>query len=147
MSPPLRHHVAIHEAAHTVVGVSVGILSGGVSIRPDAESLGHAMTYHKFGDLDVTALFTMLLAGREAERALCSGYELCDNSKDMEVCRLLAETSAPVRAGRRTVEQVIEDHRVLAAAKVALLRNEIERFAAELLRKGEITYGEIPLSF
>lgn len=153
-----RHHTAIHEAGHAVIGRALTMLCGGATIRVDEEAgeAGHAITedpfqimaaweerekWREFGSVWTGRILTFM-AGAEAEREIlggCQGEDGETDGDDRYQIALMFHDSADeaehVRLEarlRRFARQLVRRHRA-----------DIERVAAALEERETLTGEEI----
>ena len=156
-SKELWWYVAVHEAAHAVVGRKLGLRCGKVTLEheertrfwrddhgvfkwaPDGESIAHAELSARWyprreGDQREAdeAYVTALYAGHEAERVICGeakGNDVHDRENAAKVIGDDPELEAELRARARTV--------------VIAHRADIEMIATALLERRTLFGGEV----
>ncbi len=141
MDQPADEATAYHEAGHAVMALALGRPVAHVSVRPGREFLGTCAfgkaVFRPSEDwLEREALIA--LAGAAAEARRTGEYAWNAAARD----QVYAEALALQRAGgARQANRLLR--RLLAKAEHLLAREEnwraVERLAAELLRRGEIS--------
>jgi hypothetical protein len=134
-------HTAYHEAGHAVMALALGRPVDHVSIRPDAQYLGHCefrkAVFRPSEDwLEREMLIS--LAGLAAEAIHTGDYAWDGAARDLRYARELALG----RAGNERKAERLTD-RVLSKAEHLLSKpahwRAVERLASELLRVGEVS--------
>ncbi len=141
MEKPAEDATAYHEAGHAVMALALGRPVAHVSIRPGREFLGTCAfgkaVFRPSEDwLEREALIA--LAGAAAEARRTGEYAWGAAARDQAYVEELALQRA---GGARQAQRLLR--RLLAKAEHLLARQEnwraVERLAAELLRRGEIS--------
>ncbi len=150
-----KRHTAIHEAGHAVIGRRLGMVCGYVTIKPEGDSAGHAISsdqYATWGAWEDQGRFRdlisvsrgriiALMAGAEAE-AECLGACAGGDGEDRNQIDLTFDSEF-AHLGQAGV--VLYEAGLRAQTRTLVRRHKaaIERVAAELLKRETLTGAEV----
>jgi hypothetical protein len=145
--------VAYHEAGHAVIGRVLGMVCGGVSIRPDEDCAGHGWIavpdvvhwrwYERGRCRAIASVFRgrilTFMAGREAEEELLGRCDGGDDDDQFQIALMMQQLSIPHSDEdcyearlRRRCRHLVRRH-----------RKAIEAVAKRLLQAGEIAGDDL----
>ncbi len=138
---PIAEHTAYHEAGHAVMALALGRPVDHVSIRADAQFLGHCefrKAVFRPSEDWLEREMLIALAGLAAEAIHTGDYAWDGAARDLRYARELALDRA---GNERKAERLA--NRVLSKAEHLLSKSAhwraVERLAVELLRVGEVS--------
>lgn len=143
LMPTYRVHAAVHEAAHAVVALSLGIDVAFVEMNGPPEekfftNLGRAAEDVMRERPDEMGV--MLIAGSSAENTILNARSPGGYAIDLEIIRRVRFTRRPTLEEAQTV---IEPYVTQARALIAAHRDAIETVATELLTVDRLTGDQI----
>ena len=134
--------VAIHEAGHSVIAASLGLPLGRVSIIPAGPTRGAAFLARHFGAFEPPDLLLMILSGPAAE-AKYAGVPSQYDAGDRAVAREMAALMADADPDSPATAAILRRYEARACAIVTVHWAKIEKLAAALVRKHELSSAEV----
>lgn len=139
--------VAVHEAAHAVAALVMGLPVTRATVIPKGDTLGCVFHGRRLWDLDRTSAVVMLLAGAEAERRYARGRGTClildYDGSDKEIAYPMIHTLYLGALSDSEFREALMMFRQQAASLVEREWAWIERTAHMLEFAGELNVTEI----